>query len=439
MIDETHDAKRQSWVAAANGHADFPLQNLPFGVFSPPGRSAPDAAPRGGIAIGDMIFDIRAAQAAGLFSGAAVAAAEAASGTTLNPLMALGAGPRRALRQQVSALLAADGAGRAKAEPLADKLLHRASDCWLHLPATVHNFTDFFAGIHHATNGGRRRDPNNPLNPNYKYVPVAYHSRASSVRESDVPVRRPSGQRKDPNEAAPSFGACQKLDYELELAVWVGRGNRQGEPIPIARAGEHVFGLGLVNDWAARDIQFWEMPPLGPFLGKNFGSTISPWIVTAEALAPFRVAQPPRPAGDPRPLSYLWDEADQREGAFDIRLEALLLTAVMREKGIAPHAMSHSNTTDLYWTVAQMVAHHSCGGCNLLPGDIFGSGTISGPTDEGCGSLMELSADGQRRISLESGETRTFLEDGDEVIFRAHCRRDGYATIGFGECRARIV
>ncbi len=242
-----------------------------------------------------------------------------------------------------------------------------------------------------------------------------------------------------PNEAAPSFGACQKLDYELELAVWIGPGNRQGEPIPIARAGEHIFGLGLVNDWSARDIQFWEMPPLGPFLGKNFGSTISPWIVTAEALAPFRVTQPPRPAGDPRPLPYLWDEADQREGAFDIRLEALLLTAAMRDKGIAPHPMSHSNTTDLYWTVAQMVAHHSCGGCNLLPGDIFGSGTISGPTEEGYGSLMELSADGQRRINLESGETRTFLENGDEAIFRAHCRRDGYAPIGFGECRARIV
>ena len=439
MIDETHDAKQQSWVASANGHAEFPLQNLPFGVFSPPGRTAPDAAPRGGIAIGDRIFDIRAAHAAGLVSGAAVAAAEAASGITLNPLMALGSAPRRALRQQIFALLAADGAGRTKAEPLADQLLHRASDCWLHLPATIGNFTDFFAGIHHAANGGRRRDPNNPLNPNYKYIPVAYHSRSSSVRESDVPVRRPSGQRMAPNEAAPSFGPCQKLDYELELAVWVGPGNRQGEPIPIASAGEHIFGLGLVNDWSARDIQFWEMPPLGPFLGKNFGSTISPWIVTAEALAPFRVAQPSRPAGDPRPLPYLWDEADQRDGAFDIRLEALLLTAAMRDKGIAPHPMSRSNTTDLYWTVAQMVAHHSCGGCNLLPGDIFGSGTISGPTEEGYGSLMELSADGQRRINLASGETRTFLENGDEVIFRAHCRKAGCAPIGFGECRARII
>jgi fumarylacetoacetase len=439
MIDETHDSARRSWVASANGHPEFPLQNLPFGVFSPPGRTAPDAAPRGGVAIGDMIFDLRAALEAGLFSDAAATAAEAASGGTLNPLMALGSGPRRALRQQVFALLDADGAGRSKAEPLAEKLLHRAGDCWLHLPASIGNFTDFFAGIHHATNGGRRRDPNNPLNPNYKYVPVAYHSRASSVRESNVRVRRPSGQRKDANEAAPSFGPCRKLDYELELAVWIGPGNRQGEPVPISAAGEQIFGLGLVNDWSARDIQFWEMPPLGPFLGKNFGSTISPWIVTAEALAPFRVTQPSRPAGDPRPLPYLWDEADQQSGAFDIDLEAFLLTAAMRDKGLPPHRMSRSNTLDLYWTVAQLVAHHTCGGCNLLPGDIFGSGTISGPTVEGYGSLMEVTADGQRPTALQSGETRTFLENGDEAIFRAQCRREGYAPIGFGECRARII
>jgi fumarylacetoacetase len=439
MIDETHDAARRSWVASANGHAEFPVQNLPFGVFSPPGRTTPDAAPRGGIAIGEMIFDLRAALAAGLLSGAAATAAEAAAGATLNPLMALGAAPRRALRQRVFALLAADGAGRAQAEKLAGLLLHRAADCWLHLPAAIGSFTDFFAGIHHATNGGRRRDPNNPLSPNYKYVPVAYHSRASSVRESDVPVRRPQGQRKDPDEAAPSFGPCRKLDYELELAVWIGPGNRQGEPIPIGEAREHIFGLGLVNDWSARDVQQWESQPLGPFLGKSFGSTISPWIITAEALAPFGVAQPSRPVGDPRPLPYLWDDADQKSGAFDIALEALLLTAGMRRQGMAPHRMSRSNTTDLYWTVAQCVAHHSCGGCNLSPGDMFGSGTISGPTPEGYGSLMELSADGQRRIDLPSGETRTFLDDGDEVIFRAHCRRDGYAAIGFGECRARIA
>jgi fumarylacetoacetase len=439
MTDETHDKARQSWVPSANGHSEFPLQNLPFGVFSPPGRTAPDAAHRGGVAIGDMIFDLRAAHDAGLFSGEAATAADAASGGTLNPLMALGSGPRRALRQQVFALLAADGAGRAKLEPLADKLLHRASDCWLHLPAAIGNFTDFFAGIHHARNGGRRRDPNNPLSSNYKYVPVAYHSRASSLRESGIAVRRPAGQYMVPNETTPSYGPCRNLDYELELAVWIGPGNRQGEPIPIGEASKHIFGLGLVNDWSARDIQFWEMPPLGPFLGKNFGSTVSPWIVTAEALEPFHVAQPERPAGDPRPLSYLWDDNDQRSGAFDIELEALLLTPQMRQKALAPHRMSRSNTLDLYWTVAQLVAHHTCGGCNLLPGDIFGSGTISGPTEEGWGSLNELSHAGQRTITLHTGETRTYLQDGDEVIFRAHCRRDGYAPIGFGECRARVV
>jgi fumarylacetoacetase len=439
MIDDTHDRARRSWVASANGHPEFPLQNLPLGVFSPPGRTPPDARPRGGVAIGDAIFDLRAAAAARLFTGLAAKAAEAAADGTLNRLMALGEEARGALRRQVFGLLAEDGEGRDKAEALADRLIHPAADCALHLPAAIGNFTDFFAGIHHARNGGRRRDPDNPLNPNYKYVPVAYHSRASSVRESGIPVRRPLGQRQDPGEAAPGFGPCQKLDYELELAVWIGPGNRQGEPVAIGAARRHIFGLGLVNDWSARDIQFWEMPPLGPFLGKNFASTISPWIVTPEALEPFRVAQPPRPEGDPQPLPYLWDERDQQAGAFDIALEALLLTGQMRDKGMPPHLMSRSNTTDLYWTLAQLVAHHTCGGCNLLPGDIFGSGTISGPTPQGYGSLMELSADGQRRIGLDSGETRSFLEDGDEVIFHAYCRREGYAGIGFGECRARIL
>jgi fumarylacetoacetase len=434
VIDETHDLKRESWVASARGHAEFPIQNLPLGIFSPAG-----GAPRGGVAIGEMIFDLGAGLEAGLFTGEASRAAEAAAGGTLNPLMALGSGPRRALRKRLSALLSAGGPERAKVEPLAGRLLHNAADCSMHLPAAIGSYTDFFAGIHHARNGGMRRDPNNPLNPNYKYVPVAYHSRASSVRPSGVPIRRPSGQRKLRNEDAPTYGACRKLDYELELAVWVGPGNALGEPIPIGRAGDHLFGLGLFNDWSARDIQQWESQPLGPFLGKSFGSTVSPWIVTAEALAPFRVAQPARPAGDPRPLPYLWDETDQREGAFDIALEALLMTEGLRAKGLPPHRMSASNTIDLYWTVAQMIAHHSCNGCNLAPGDLFGTGTISGRTPEGYGSLMELSADGAQTISLVSGETRTFVENGDEVIFRAHCRKPGCVPIGFGECRAQIV
>ena len=434
VIDETHDPRRESWVASARSHAEFPIQNLPFGVFSPP-----SAAPRGGVAIGDMIFDLRAGLDSGLFSGDAAGAAEAAAGPTLNPLMALGKGPRRALRRRLSALLSSDNPDRAKIEPLSTRLLHNAADCSLQLPAAIGSYTDFFAGIHHARNGGMRRDPSNPLNPNYKYVPVAYHSRASSVRPSSVPIRRPNGQRKAPNEGAPSFGPCHKLDYELELAVWVGPGNALGEPIPIAEAGDHLVGLGLFNDWSARDVQQWESQPLGPFLGKSFGSTVSPWVITTEALAPFRVAQPPRPADDPRPLPYLWDDADQREGTFDIVLEALLLTEGLRSKGLPPHPMSASNTTDLYWTIAQMIAHHSCNGCNLVPGDLFGTGTISGPTPDGYGSLTELSGDGQRPITLTSGETRTFLEGGDEVIFRAHCRRTGCTPIGFGECRARVI
>jgi fumarylacetoacetase len=433
-IDETHDARRESWVASARFHPEFPIQNLPFGVFSPSG-----AAPRGGVAIGDMIFDLGAGLTAGLFSGAAATAAEAASGPALNPLMALGAGPRNALRQRLSALFAEGAPERARIETGAAPLIHDASRCTMHLPATIGNFTDFFAGIHHARNGGMRRDPNQPLSPNYKYVPVAYHSRASSVRPSGVPVRRPCGQQRTPALAAPIFGPSQKLDYELELAVWIGPGNEQGEPIPVAGAAEHIFGLGLVNDWSARDVQGWESQPLGPFLGKNFGSTVSPWVVTSEALAPFRVAQPARPEGDPRPLPHLWDEADQRIGAYDIALEAYLLTPGLREKGLPPHRISASNTTDLYWTLAQLVAHHTSGGCNLVAGDLFGTGTISGPTLDGYGSLMEVSADGTRPTTLASGETRTFLEDGDEAIFRAHCRQPGFAAIGFGECRARIA
>ena len=433
-IDETHDPRRQSWVASANGHSEFPLQNLPFGVFSPPG-----GAPRGGIAIGDMILDLGAALRFGLFSGDAETAAAAAAGPTLNPLMALAPQPRRVLRQRVSRLLGTDGRDHLTVQQNEARLMHRAADCAMHLPAAIGNFTDFFAGIHHARNGGRRRDPQNPLSPNYKYVPVAYHSRASSVRPSGVPIRRPHGQRKLPEEAVPAYGPCRKLDYELELAVWIGPGNRLGEPIPVAAAADHIFGLGLVNDWSARDIQQWESQPLGPFLGKNFGSTVSPWIVTAEALAPFRAAQPPRPEGDPRPLPHLWDERDQREGACDIVLEALVLTEAMRQKGLPPHRMSQSNTLDLYWTLAQLVAHHTSGGCDLQPGDLFGSGTISGPTETGWGSLSELSMDGQRTLTLPSGETRTFLENGDEAILRAHASRDGYVSIGFGDCRGRVV
>ncbi len=440
-LDETHDAKRKSWVASANlhaqGHGDFPLQNLPLGVFS--AANAKGDTPRGGIAIGDEVFDLKAACEAKLFSGDAEAAARAASAATLNDLMALGAGPRAALRKQVSALLAEGTAESARAKPLAARLLHKAAACALHVPAKIGAFTDFFAGITHAENGGKRRGANPPLTPNYKYVPVAYHSRASSVHPTGIAVRRPNGQRVVDGEQLPTFGPCLKMDFELEFGVWLGNGNAWGEPISVNQAGEHIYGYCMLNDWSARDIQRWESAPLGPFLSKNFGTTISPWMVTPEALAPFRIAQPARPAGDPRPLDYLWDDADQRTGALDLEIEVLIHTAGMRAQGTPPQRISVSNTKHLYWTVAQMVAHHTCGGCNLEPGDLFGSGTVSGPTPENYGSIAELSFDGTRDITLASGEIRRWVEDGDDIILRAHGRRAGYAAIGFGDCCARMV
>ena len=433
-LDETHDTNRKSWVTSANGHADFPIQNLPLAVFSIKG-----AAPRGGVAIGDAVFDLKAACEAKLFTGEGETAARAASAGTLNELMALGAAPRTALRKQLSALLAEGTTEAARAQTLAAKLLHKAADCALHLPAKIGAFTDFFAGITHAENGGKRRGANPPLSPNYKYVPVAYHSRASTVRPTGVAVRRPNGQRVVDGDKLPTFGPCLKMDFELEFGIWMGKGNAWGEPIPVNKASEHVYGYCMLNDWSARDIQRWESAPLGPFLSKNFGTTISPWIVTPEALAPFRIAQPARPEGDPKPLEYLWDSVDQRDGALDLEIEALIHTEEMRAQGMAPQRISVSNTKHLYWTVAQMVAHHTCGGCSLEPGDIFGSGTISGPTPENYGSIAELSFDGTRDITLASGEIRRWVQDGDDIILRAHGRREGYAAIGFGDCCAQMV
>jgi fumarylacetoacetase len=308
----------------------------------------------------------------------------------------------------------------------------------MHLPARVGDYTDFYAGIHHATNVGKQLRPENPLLPNYKYVPIGYHGRASSIGASGSAVRRPNGQRKAADADAPSFGSSRRLDYELELGIWIGPGNRLGEPIAIKHAAEHVSGYCLLNDWSARDVQAWEYQPLGPFLSKSFATTVSCWVVTPEALAPFRTAQPPRPQGDPPPLPYLLDQNDQREGALDIELEVLLRTGTMREKRSAPHRVALSNTRYLYWTVAQLVAHHTSGGCNLAPGDLLGSGTISGPTPGSVGSLLEATEAGRKPLQLPGGETRSFLEDGDEVIIRARARRDGFAPIGFGECRGVI-
>jgi fumarylacetoacetase len=425
-VDATHAPCLRSWVASAPDHPDFPIQNLPFGVFSPLA-----GAPRGGVAIGDEILDLRALSEAGLLDGEAQAACHACAGPTLNPFLALGAGPRRALRQAVSALLA-EGA------PARPELLQQAADCILYMPAHVGDYTDFYVGIHHATNVGKLFRPDNPLLPNYKWVPIGYHGRASSLRVSGAEVRRPHGQRKYPNQAEPSYGPCERLDYELELGIWVGPGNALGAPIPIGQAAEHIAGYCLLNDWSARDFQAWEYQPLGPFLSKSFHTTISAWIVTPEALAPFRAAQPKRPEGDPQPLPYLADAADQAKGALDLELEVLLLTAKMREQGLPPHRLSLGSALNMYWTAAQALTHHASNGCNLNPGDLLGSGTISSPTRDGYGSLLELSGGGRTLIELPSGETRRFLEDGDEVFLRARARREGFAPIGFGECRGIV-
>lgn len=429
VIDETHDGARRSWVASAQG-SDFPIQNLPLGVFSPPGGMA-----RGGVAIGDQILDLSAAARSNLLSGDAKAAAEAASGLNLNPLLALGAGPRRALRRRLFEMLAEGSPHRAVVEAW----LHPAADCRLHLPCAIGDYTDFYAGIHHALNVGRQFRPDNPLLPNYKHVPIGYHGRASSVRASGAQVRRPNGQQKAPDADAPVFGPAKRLDLELELGVWIGPGNALGEPVPIAEADDHIAGLCLLNDWSARDLQAWEYQPLGPFLAKNFMTTVSPWIITAEALAPFRTAQAQRPQGDPAPLPYLWDEADQAKGAYRLALEVLIRTKGMREAGLPAHRLGQGPATNLYWTMAQLVAHHTVGGCDLRPGDLLGSGTISTPDDSGLGSLLELTRGGKEPITLPSGETRTFLEDGDELIIAGRAVAEGFVPIGFGPCSGVIA
>ncbi|WP_232496336.1 fumarylacetoacetase [Novosphingobium kaempferiae] len=426
ILDETHDPARTSWVESANGHRDFPIQNLPFGLFSPAGRS-----PRIGVAIGDRILDLAALADAGLVPDDL---ADACRDDTLARLMAIAPQRRAALRRVLSDLLHDDNR-RGEIEPM----LHVAQACELHLPTRIGDYTDFYVGIHHANNIGRQFRPDNPLLPNYKHVPIGYHGRSSSIRPSGVPVVRPRGQRKPPEADAPVFAPTARLDYELEMGVWIGTGNELGSPVPIADAAQHIAGFCLLNDWSARDVQGWEYQPLGPFLSKNFHSTISPWVVTPEALAPFRVAQPERPEGDPQPLPYLSDADDRAHGALGVTLEVWLSTQAMRDAGLPPHRLSTGPATNMYWTVNQMVAHHASNGCNLNTGDLLGTGTISAPVREGYGSLMELSEGGKSPLSLPSGETRTFLEDGDEIVITATASAPGRATIGFGECQARIL
>ncbi|HWE43556.1 MAG TPA: fumarylacetoacetase [Gemmatimonadaceae bacterium] len=430
-IDATHDPKRRSWVESANdGRTDFPIQNLPFGVFR---RAGTSEVARVGVAIGHMILDVSAACRLGYFSGEAAAPAKACAATALNELMALGRPAWRALRLALGSLLAAGSSSAADA----DQLLVPMDDADLFVPARVGDYTDFYASIHHATNVGSMFRPDNPLLPNYKWVPIGYHGRASSLVASGTDVRRPMGQRKPPEAPAPVFEPSRALDYECEVGAFIGTGNVLGERLSMHDAAGQLFGLCLVNDWSARDVQSWEYQPLGPFLSKSFATTVAPWVVTMEALAPYRIPAAARPAGDPAPLPYLDDEDDRARGGVDIALEVLLRTRSMRERGLPPQRVSRARFADMYWTAAQMVAHHASNGCNLRPGDLLASGTISGPTRDSLGCLLEITRRGAEPLRV-GDESRGFLEDGDEVIIRGECAREGYARIGFGECRGRI-
>jgi fumarylacetoacetase len=427
-LNETHDPSRRSWVPSANlPESDFPIQNLPFGIFREGGIA------RGGVAIGGSIFDLAAALQLGLFSGEAEVATRAASGDSLNPLMALGAQAVSVLRARISDLLRDGGPERALVESNANRLLIPMSSAEMLLPAKIGDFTDFVCSTFHAQRVVRR-PMDSPLAPALCYMPVAYHGRASSVRGRGEPVRRPHGQFKDANGAV-QFGPSRALDFELEIGAFIGAGNPMGSPIPIELASSHIFGYCLLNDWSARDVQFWESM-LGPFLSKSVSTTISPWVVTPEALAPFRapIFTPHQP-DFPRPLPYLENPADRAEGGFDLELEAFISTRAMRDSGAQSPRIVATNFRYAYWSFAQMIAHHTSNGCNLQTGDLLGSGTASGPTDESRACLLEHT----EPLHLPNGETRQYLQDEDEVVFKARARRQGYVPIGFGECRARVV
>ena len=413
-----------SWVESAQG-SDFPIENLPLGIFSVGERRR-----HAGVAIGDYVLDL-----AGIAHLLDEEWREDLSQPVLNSWLARGHEAQSALRERLRELLS-DVRYRDDVEPE----LVGQTEVRMHLPCVVGDYTDFYVGIHHATNVGKQFRPDNPLLPNYKYVPIGYHGRASSVRVSGEPVTRPNGQRKAPDADAPEYGPSRRLDYEFELGIWIGAGNELGCPIAIGEAAEHIAGYCLLNDWSARDIQAWEYQPLGPFLAKNFLTSVSAWVVSPEALAPFRKPMPQRPAGDPQPLPYLDDPADRESGGLAIQLEATLTTEQMRRQGVAPHILSRGSAdAAMYWSAAQIVAHHSANGCNLQPGDLIGTGTLSTESDGGLGSLLEISRGGKQPIELPSGESRSFLEDGDEITLRAWCEGDRGPRIGFGECIGRVV
>ncbi|MDE3180484.1 MAG: fumarylacetoacetase [Acidobacteriota bacterium] len=432
-IDETHDLRAQSWVKTANSpETDFPIQNLPLGAFRRWG-AAEDF--RAGAAIGDMILDLAACARVGFLGGAPAEAGKACESSSLNELMALGATHWTALRRRIFELLRA---GSPESARFSDYVIPQ-SEAEMRVPAKIGDYTDFYASLFHAENVGALFRPSNPLLPNYKYVPIAYHGRASSIVVSGTPVRRPNGQTHIDSPAPPRYEPSRRLDYELEAGFFAGPGNALGEPVPICECARRIFGVVLANDWSARDIQAWEYQPLGPFLGKNFATSISPWVVTMDALKPFRARARQRAEGDPAPLPYLFLESDQEGGAIDIVLEVWLSTRAMRDKGMDAVRLSRGNLRDLYWTPAQMVAHHTSNGCNLRPGDLLASGTVSGKTADSRGCLLELTQGGKDRLQLPSGEQRAFLEDDDEVILRGYCERPGFRRIGLGECRGRIL
>lgn len=430
-LDDSHDPALRSWVASANRPGtDFPIQNLPLSVFRR--RNSADE-PRIGVAIGDDAVDLRAADQANLLDELPADLRSAVRQPTLHALMAAGHPAMRRLRAQLVSLLRA---GSSRAEP---GVLLPISDLELLLPAAIGDYTDFYASAFHATRVGRLFRPDTPLLPNYKFVPIAYHGRASSIVASGTSIRRPWGQSKSGDEAEPVLRPSRMLDYELEVGIIVGAGNELGNPIAVESAENHVFGLCLLNDWSARDVQAWEYQPLGPFLAKSFATTLSAWVVTLEALTPFRCAPLQRPEDDPAPLRYLTSLADQETGGINVELEAELSSARMRAERLAPASLGRSSLRNLYWTVAQMVTHHTVNGCNLRTADVLGTGTVSGPSDDSRGCLLEITANGQQPLTLPNGEVRGYLADGDEVILRGFCERQGFARIGFGSCRGIIL
>ena len=432
LEDETHDPRARSWLETANlADGDFPIQNLPFAVFR---RGDSSEEFRCGVAVGDQILDLAAVSRLGVFEPQAAQGIRAGCGSSLNSLMQLGPEISSAVRR---ALFAALKEGSSLQERLRDCLVPQSAAQYS-LPAQIGDYTDFYTSIYHATAVGRTLRPDNPLLPNYRWVPIGYHGRSSSIGVSGQTFRRPTGQRLPPGAAQPVVGVSERLDYELELGIFVGGGNSRGTPIPMADAEAHIFGMCLLNDWSARDLQAWEYQPLGPFLAKNFATTISPWVVTLQALAPFRVPFV-RPEGAPPPLPYLDSTWNRNAGAIDIRLEALIQSAAMLDRREPPHRLSSTTFRHAYWTIGQLVAHHTVNGCDLRPGDLLGTGTQSGPTPSEAGSLLELSAGGKEALKISREEFRTFLEDGDTVIFRGWCERPGAVRVGFGEVRGRVL